>query len=252
MGRVSDTVKRFLPRSLLGRSLMIIVTPLVLLQVVSGLIFFESHWDKVSWRLAEGVAGDVAAVVELMRLFPDAESRDWIFGVAAGRMQLTTRVHPDEILPNEPPQARDLMEEMLINALRERVRKPFQTDTVSLDRYVIIKVQLSSGVAEFIVSRKRLFSSTTYVFVLWMTGTSLILFGVATIFMRNQVKPIRRLAVAADNFGKAARWRASSRRALRRSVRRRPPSWPCASASSARSASAPKCWPACRTTCAPP
>ena len=137
-----------------------------------------------------------------MRLFPDAENRDWIFGVAAGRMQLTTRVHPDEILPNEPPQAQDLMEEMLINALRERVQKPFQTDTTSLDRYVIIKVQLSSGVAEFIVSRKRLFSSTTYVFVLWMIGTSLILFGVATIFMRNQVKPIRRLAIAADNFGK--------------------------------------------------
>ncbi len=202
MGRVSDTVKRFLPRSLLGRSLMIIVTPLVLLQVVSGLIFYESHWDKVSWRLAEGVAGDIAAVIELMRLFPGPDNEEWISGVAAGRMQLTTRLHPDEILPNEPPQAHDLMEEMLINALRERVRKPFQIDTTSLDRYVIIKVQLSKEVAEFIVSRKRLFSSTIYVFVLWMVGTSLILLGVATIFMRNQVKPIRRLAIAADNFGK--------------------------------------------------
>ena len=53
-----------------------------------------------------------------------------------------------------------------------------------------------------IATRKRLFSSTVYVFVIWMVGTSLILFFVATIFMRNQVKPIRRLAIAAENFGK--------------------------------------------------
>jgi two-component system osmolarity sensor histidine kinase EnvZ len=71
-----------------------------------------------------------------------------------------------------------------------------------LERYVIVQVQLSNDVLEAVVSRKRLFSSTTYVFVLWMVGTSLILFAVAMVFMRNQVKPIRRLAVAADNFGK--------------------------------------------------
>ena len=118
-------------------------------------------------------------------------------------MALTTRIHPDDILPNEPPRAKDLMEEMLIHALRERVQKPFQIDTESLDRYVIVKVQLSNGVAEFITSRKRLFSSTVYVFVLWMIGTLADPVRVsATIFMRNQVKPIRRLAIAADNFGK--------------------------------------------------
>ncbi len=57
MGKFRISFKRFLPRSLLGRSLMIIVTPLVLLQVVSGFIFYESHWDKVTLRLARGVAG---------------------------------------------------------------------------------------------------------------------------------------------------------------------------------------------------
>ncbi len=202
MGQISDTVKRFLPRSLLGRSLMIIVTPLVVLQLVSGIIFYESHWNKVTWRLADGVAGDIAAVIGLMRTFPAPENREWIFGLAAGNMGLSTRLQPDEILPNEPPHANDLMGEMLIQALRGRVARPFQIDTDSLDDYVMVKVQLPGGVVEFIMSRKRLFSSTVYVFVLWMVGTSLILFGVATIFMRNQVKPIRRLAIAADNFGK--------------------------------------------------
>jgi two-component system osmolarity sensor histidine kinase EnvZ len=95
-----------------------------------------------------------------------------------------------------------IMEKMLVRAVEEGVRKPFSFDTATLDRHVIVTVQLSDGILEVIAPRKRLTSSTTYIFVLWMVGISLILFSVATIFMRNQVKPIRRLAGAADDFGK--------------------------------------------------
>ncbi|MBC8158925.1 MAG: two-component sensor histidine kinase [Rhodospirillales bacterium] len=202
MGRLQNTVKNILPRSLLGRSIMIIVTPLVILQVVSGFIFYESHWDKVTLRLARGVAGDVASVITMMRQFPGDENKDRIVGIAAANLGLSIRMAPGEILPNEAPQGADLMERMLIRSLSEQVNRPFQIDARSLEKYVVIRVQLPDGIVEFITSRKRLFSSTVYVFVLWMVGTSLILFGVATIFMRNQVKPIRRLAIAADNFGK--------------------------------------------------
>lgn len=199
---VESFLKRFLPKSLLGRSLLIIVMPLILLQVVSGLIFYESHWDKVSLRLARGVAGDISAVINLMRQLPEPEDREWIFGVAAENMELVVTFQPEAILPNITPIGGDLMERTLIEALTDYVAKPFQIDTRSKDRYVVIDVQLTDGVLKVITPRKRLFSSTTYVFVLWMVGTSMLLFGVATIFMRNQVKPIRRLAVAADNFGK--------------------------------------------------
>lgn len=195
-------VKRWLPKSLLGRSLMIIVMPLILLQVVSGLIFYETHWDKVTLRLARGVAGDIAAVVNLMRQHPDPKNRDWIFGIAAENMELVATFAEGEVIPNERPVGNDLMERMLIDAMTEYVGKPFQIDTETRDRFVIVDVQLTEGVLRVITSRKRLFSSTAYVFTLWMVGTSMILFAVATIFMRNQVKPIRRLAIAADNFGK--------------------------------------------------
>jgi two-component system osmolarity sensor histidine kinase EnvZ len=67
---------------------------------------------------------------------------------------------------------------------------------------VRIKVQLQDGVLDVLVSRERLFSSTTYIFVMWMVGTAMVLFAVATVFMRNQVRPIRRLAIAVDRFGK--------------------------------------------------
>ncbi|MBC8339251.1 MAG: HAMP domain-containing protein [Rhodospirillales bacterium] len=199
---MSLTVKKYLPKSLLGRSLLIIVTPLVILQLVSAVIFYETHWDKVTLKLARGVAGDIAAVISLIRRAPDAESRERIFNVAAGNMGLVVSLKEGAVLPNVTRSPSGLMERMMARAMISHVSKPFQLDTDTIDRAVLIEVQLASGVLHVTTTQKRLFSSTAYVFVLWMVGTSLILFVVATIFMRNQVKPIRRLAMAADDFGK--------------------------------------------------
>ncbi len=75
-------------------------------------------------------------------------------------------------------------------------------DTRGLKKQVEILVQLADGVLRVLAPRSRLFSSTTYIFIMWMVGSSIILFLVALLFMRNQVRPIRRLALAADSFGK--------------------------------------------------
>jgi two-component system osmolarity sensor histidine kinase EnvZ len=82
------------------------------------------------------------------------------------------------------------------------VQRPFQVDNRSFEREILIRVQLQDGLLELFVPRKRLFSSTTYIFVLWMVGTSMLLLGIATVFMRNQVRSVRKLAAAADSFGK--------------------------------------------------
>lgn len=195
-------IKSLLPKSLLGRSLMIIVMPLVLLQVISALIFYESHWHKVSLTLSRGVAGDIASVIDLMRISPEGESYDWIFDLPRRNMNMLMEFQDGKIISSSKSIISGKMEETLIKAMREGVGLPFYIDSESYQRHVIIDVQLPEGVLHVVTSRKRLFSSTTYVFVMWMVGSSLILFAVATIFMRNQVKPIRRLADAADNFGK--------------------------------------------------
>ncbi|MHC8510414.1 MAG: ATP-binding protein [Rhodospirillales bacterium] len=195
-------IKKILPRSLLARSLLIIVMPLALLQMISGLVFYETHWDQILLRLARGVAGDIAAVTRLMREEPEGARLDLIRSVAAGDMQLSIEHQPDAILKTTTKTGGSLMEKVLIRALNERVGKPFFIDTQTLQRDVLIRVQLADGVLHVTTPRKRLFSSSAYVFVLWMAGTSLILFAVATVFMRNQVKPVRRLAAAADAFGK--------------------------------------------------
>ena len=200
---MANVLKRYLPRSLFGRSVMIIVMPLVLLQLVSAFVFYESHWEKVSDRLARGLAGEIVALTELLQQYPSPEGRRATLNLAAGAFGLEASFRPGEILANIPdPSNTDIVVNDFIRELKGAIARPFHVDTDAFDRDVAISVQLTDGVLKVIASRKRLFSSTTYVFVLWMIGTALLLFGVAAIFMRNQVRPIRRLAAAADNFGK--------------------------------------------------
>jgi len=165
-------------------------------------VFYENHWNKVSLRLARGLTGDIAAIIELMHRSPGPKDRAEILALAASTMGMDVSYREGKILANVPAGKIGVQDNILDRALREAVKRPFKVDTASIDRKIAIAVQLGGGVLDVVVNRKRLFSSTTYIFVLWMVGTSMILFGVATIFMRNQVRPIRRLAAAADNFGK--------------------------------------------------
>jgi len=196
-------IRRFLPRSLLGRAVLIIVTPLILLQVISTWVFYDRHYDTITKRLAQGLAGDVAAVISLMERDPSLQQRREAFQLARSAMQLQLSLTEGTALPElTRPRVRTIVEARLEEALSERLRQPFVLDARSIRGHVEILVQLPEGVLRVLVNDERLFSSTTYIFIFWTIGSSVLLFGIAVIFMRNQVKPIRRLARAAESFGK--------------------------------------------------
>ena len=206
MAESQDTVpliRRLLPRTLLGRSLLIIVSPLVLVQLIATWVFFDRHYDTTTKRLAEGVAGDIAIVIRLMDESATSKRQTRVIRLAYTTMALDVTLHPEIQLPEElPGPGWGVLDQKLDTALRKRLPYPFLVDTDTLEDQVKIEVQFAGSVLRFLVSRKRLFSSTTYIFIMWMVGSSIVLFGVATLFMRNQVRPIRRLAKAADSFGK--------------------------------------------------
>ena len=198
---MSTVLKPYLPKSLLGRSVLIIVTPLILLQVISATVFFENHWDKVGRRLALGVAGEIAVVIEGMRRMPDVRAHQALFRQVKTFLQLDIEYIPGGVLSDTQKLGETILVRQMTGAMDELVAKPHRIDAESHDRFVVIDVQLADGVLHVTVPRKRLFSTTTYVFVLWMSGSSMLLFAVAMVFMRNQVRPIRRLARAANDFG---------------------------------------------------
>ncbi|MDP7310820.1 MAG: ATP-binding protein [Alphaproteobacteria bacterium] len=196
-------IKHFLPRTLLGRSILIVVVPLIMLQVVTTFIFFNRHWETISLLLSRSFSGNISMVIDTMNRFSEVEDREWIFMVSPGNLGLELSFEEGAILSEETAKKSDgLIEEMLEQGMDERVRRPFRIDNENFGDKVQVKIQLPEGVLNVLGKRKLLFSSTTYILILWMIGTSLILLAVAIIFMRNQVRPIRRLAAAADNFGK--------------------------------------------------
>ena len=193
-------VKRVLPRSLLGRSLLMILLPLVLLQAVALQFFYGSHLDVVSRRLTGGVAGELAYTLELLNRFPDDQS--WILRMAHEEFDLVLRMEPGAVLPKtRRVNVLGPMDDDLAVALQEKVRLPFTMDWTSDPYSVLIRAQLPNGVVDIQAPRKRLYTGTIYVFVLWLVGTALLLFCIAALFMRNQVRAIRRLAGAAEAFG---------------------------------------------------
>jgi two-component system osmolarity sensor histidine kinase EnvZ len=194
--------KRFVPRSLLGRSLLIILLPLVLSQAVALWIFYGSHLDVISRRLTGGVAGEIEYTIELMRRYPGPENQAWVLRTAHQLFDLEMRLEPGATLPNVPEvNIIGPVDDDMGAALAEKLRLPFSMDWVSDPQSVIIRVQLPDGVLNVQAPRKRLYSATIYLFVLWLVGSALLLFGIAALFMRNQVRAIRRLAVAAEAFG---------------------------------------------------
>jgi two-component system, OmpR family, osmolarity sensor histidine kinase EnvZ len=199
---LAGNVKRFLPRTLFGRALLIIVTPVVLLQVVATWIFYDRHWDTMTHRLAHSVAGEIAMVVDQIDRDADARSRAETLAMAARHMDLVITFEPGAILANADRPLRGLLERTLGGAMDERVRKPFLIDTRVAHEWIEIRVQLAEGVLSVMSPERRLYSATTYIFLLWMVGAAMVLFAIAIIFMRNQIRPIRRLAAAAESFGK--------------------------------------------------
>jgi two-component system osmolarity sensor histidine kinase EnvZ len=195
-------IKRVLPRSLLGRSLLIILLPLVILQGVAFTIFYGSYLDVTSRRLAFAIAGEVAQSIELMHRFPGSENRDWILYSAWQRLEVPMRFAPSAKIDDKPwINQLGPMDDDLAAALQDKVRLPFTMDWTSDPRNVMIEIQLPEGVLEVEAPRKRLYTSTLYLFVLWLAGSALLLFTIAAMFMRIQVRAIRRLAAAAELFG---------------------------------------------------
>jgi two-component system osmolarity sensor histidine kinase EnvZ len=195
-------LRRVLPRTLFGRALMIIITPLLLMQAVATYYFYDKHWDIVTRRLATSIAGEIAFVIDFMDETPP-EGWPALFERARSKMQLNFRVDPGGRLePGPEPGGFSTLQYQLTRALRSRVHGTFTVDPRATPDLALVRIEIPAGVLNVEVARQRLFSSTSQVFFLWMVGSGVLLFAIGLAFMHKQIRPIRRLAAAAESFGK--------------------------------------------------
>ncbi len=204
MDPISAFLKQLSPRTLMGRAIVIIVAPMALLLVIATTVFYERHWDAVTRRLSLGVAGDVALIVDNLDNLTRAGLLTSYLQSAREQLLIAFTFEDYATLPATPARTvqNRILDVNLTQALIERLRRPFQIDTTIPGDYLEIRVQLDNGVASARVHKDRLTSATTTWFVLAMVGAGSILLAIAILFLRNQIRPIRRLADAADAFGK--------------------------------------------------
>jgi two-component system osmolarity sensor histidine kinase EnvZ len=218
-GRPLHIIARYMPKGLYPRALVIVIAPVVLLQSVIAYVFMERHWQTVTQRLSSAVSADIAAMIDVYESYPQDADASVLARIAATRLGMDLDIIPDTDLP--PPGPRpffSLLDTALSAELAQQVARPFWLDTVGRSSLIEIRIKLGKNVMRILTRRNSAYASNSHIFLIWMIGTSLILLTIAVLFLRNQIRPILKLADAAEAFGKGrdAEFRPRGAREVRR------------------------------------
>ena len=195
-------IKKFLPQTLLGRSILILIVPLIILQIIITLIFYNRHWDTITRHRTIDFVNDITLIVESFEKNKSKENQNWTLNNVSEKLQLQTFYNKNKKLNfDEYNKKTSEIEKYLLENL-DPLDKKFNLTINDKKKLITVMIEVDDGVLEFRANKKRIYSSTTYIFILWMIGASIILFIVALLFLKNQIKPIRKLAIAVDRFGK--------------------------------------------------
>ncbi len=201
--RPARAIGRIMPKGLYPRALVIVIAPVVLLQSVIAYVFMERHWQTVTQRLSSAVSSDIAALIDVYESYPQDKDATLLSRIAEERLGLDVDILPDADLPAPGPRPFfSLLDSALSTELSQQVKRPFWLDTVGRSSLIEIRIKLGKNVMRVLTRRSQAYASNSHIFLLWMTGTSLILLTIAVLFLRNQIRPILRLADAAEAFGK--------------------------------------------------
>ena len=230
MGRLAiNHIRRFLynlaPTSLFSRFILIIVLPAIIAQLIATYIFYHRHWDSVSRNMAASLAKDIKTIYELKIHNVDPKLYDKL------SIDLNTKPYnpSQKIIESHPSETH-----LLYNYLKKQFPYPIQIkyhndDSIKIDIFISKDPQQNilypddfdddpleqnippdfdkkytkkNTVLSFIVGSKRVYNPTTYIFIILMTGVNLLFLLLSIIFTKNQIRPIIKLAHAADKFGK--------------------------------------------------
>lgn len=197
------TLRQIAPKSIFGRSLLIIILPIIVMQMIVAYIFFNAHWATVTANLTESVAADVAVATQLYSRDPTVENADALDDLLRPDMQLSVRLKPSETLPTSRRRNFfSVLDKSIGRALSNAIDQPFWFDTTRYPHHIDIRVQVDEGVLQFYAATDRVFAPTGFVFIFWLITATILLTLVSVVYIRRQSLPIRELADAADAFGK--------------------------------------------------
>ncbi len=198
-------LRTYMPRSLYGRTFVIIGAPLLCLQLVMSYFFLDRHVDSVTKLLAQAITSEISVASDIYEMEPHEASL-----LSAPNKRLLSELNINlqflpELTLNELDSAKErlkhpFVDEILKESLEATLDRPFLFWT-DKDR-IYVAVQLPKGILNVSLPHKRLLSKTTSLVLFGTFGASALFLIIALAFMRNQVRPIQKLAEVSEKFGK--------------------------------------------------
>jgi len=190
--------KKIIPSSLLGRSLIIVFAPILILVVLTTFIFYQTSWSIISKRLAESVVADINVIVKLI----DQNLKTEAIQIAKKDFKMDVIYKKDtDLNPLSFRPQRGILTRRLQQSLEE-LERPFFYDLSNLEKGAAIAIQLNNDLLIISVHKDRLYNESAFVFLLWMFFASLILLLLSYLFMKAQIRPLKRLAIIAETLGR--------------------------------------------------
>jgi len=191
-------LRKIIPTSLLGRSIIIIFVPIFILVIITSIIFYQTSWNIISKRLTESVVADINVIVKLI----DQDLKSKAINIAKEDFKMQINIKENSGIENIVFQEqRGILSKRLKQALIN-LDKPFAYDLNNIDKGVKIIIKLNNNLLIINVDKDRLYSETAFIFLLWMIFASILLLIFSYFLMNKQIRPLKRLAIIAETFGR--------------------------------------------------
>lgn len=200
MRAIGAAIKPITPRSLNGRFVLIIVAPVILIQIISTWLYMERYSQQVTQRLSSSVAGEIAFLIAESKR-PGIDTVQ-LFRLAALHTNLTIHIEDGATIPTDQPAVFfSFIPNIVREQLESRIERPIWFDLEKRPSMVEIQVQLEGAVMFVELRRSRIIATNWHNFLVWMILATALFLGIALLFLRNQVRAILRLGLAAESFG---------------------------------------------------
>ena len=190
-------LKKISPNGLYTRSLIIIIAPIVVLQAILTFVFLERHWQLVTKKLSSSVVSEIGMIIKMQK----ETDQETISSYAKEFYDISINYYSNQEISLDNNIPKTIVERTLVREIRERLDTKTWVQDFPEEKKVKVLIPLGSSIIEFLIPRRNVYATNSHIFLVWMVISSILILSIAILFLRQQIKPIEKLAKAAESFG---------------------------------------------------
>ena len=197
---LSRYLKKILPKQLFYRSLIIVAAPIIIMQITISIVFFDSLWIKTNKGMTKALVNEIATFIDAYE--NENDDKEKIITLFMNHLQFNIRYENNKNFP-------EIFNERWFSPIDRSLRRELKSqnfnywfDTSGYKNLINLKLRHSNGYFQFFIPRERLTSTSVRLFALWITLPAILVIFIAILFLKNQTRPITKLAEASERFGR--------------------------------------------------